>query len=434
MAKAEISLPELSDIFNKLANDLKTQSPESDPFLQDSLLRAELLAFADRINSVYQTFPTVVKETFDATATTEFLELRGAEVRITRKPATQSEGNISFQGTLATIIPGNTELSDASGNLFTTQSPAGIDAKSETVILTPSIGTVEVDFGAVNHLLGNGFEIVISGASESDLNGTFACQVINANKVSYVITNQALSTPDSGDCDYELADVNVKSSGFGVINNKSGGSVISLTSPISGINTDGIVQQSGLGGGADVESDDELRVRVQFRRKNPVTHFNDNSIINQISAISYVDRVFVLDITPAIGQVTIYVMKEDLTILSAEELAEVKDAVLEITPVNTSPDDVFVLNPDQVPTPFTFSEITPNTATMQQAVTDNLQALFNEAKIGTDVTVEQYERAILNTIDPASLQPIQSFTLSTPTTDISIADGEIATLGTVTYA
>lgn len=427
-----ITVPELNDILDKLANDLKTISPESNPYDENSLLRAELIAIANRIDNVYQLFEEVVKQTFDSTATGLFLEARGSELGITRNPATQSIGQVSFTGVLSTIIPSGTECSDRNGNLYTTQASGGISAFSESVTLDAASGIVEVTFSS-DHKLGNGFQIIISGATAPDLNGTFNCTIINETKISYTIINTTLTTTDSGTCDYELADIEVKSSDFGSLTVKNGGDIISLSIPISGIDTDGTVQQTGIGGGSDIETDEELRERIQDKRQNPATNFNAATITNEVKELSFVDKVFVARITPAVGQVTIYCLKDDLTPLIAGELDDVKDVVVEISPVNTDVADIFVENPTQVSTNFTFSAISPDTATMRQAIEDNLQSLFNNVDISTDVTEEQYNRAILNTIDPANLATLDSYTLTTPTSDITIANGEIATLGTVSF-
>lgn len=433
MTVPKFSVPDLATLFQKLANDLKTNSPEADPFLQSGVLNSELIAFAVSLNSCYQLFDVVVQETFDATATGEYLESRGSELGITRNPATQSKGYVSFKGTTGTLIPSGTELSDSSGNLFVTQAESGVNDISKSVDLSPDNGVVTVDFDDEEHKLGNGFEITISGASESDLNGTFACTVIDAYKVSYEITNTTLADPDTGTCDYSLADVYVKSKAYGVINNKAGGSIISLSAPIGGIETDGVVQYGGLTGASDEETDEELRVRIETRRKNPVTHFNDNVIILKALEISYVSNVFVINANPLLGQVTIYVIKDDEEPLAEAELEEVKNSILEIKPANTADEDVIVSNPVFVTTDFEFTALEPNTASMKKAIIDNLQSLFEDADISTSITKEEYNRAILNTVDPSTFNRVRSYTLAEPTDDIEIADGELARLGDVTY-
>jgi len=86
-----------------------------------------------------------------------------------------------------------------------------------------------------------------------------------------------------------------------------------------------------------------------------------------------------------------------------------------------------------VPTAFTFSALSPNTAAMQTAISANLAQFFaEETEVGVNITEEKYITAIQSTIDEDG-DGVVSFALSTPTTDVTIASGEIGTLGTVTY-
>ena len=57
----EITTPTRLETFNKLANDVKTQSPESNPFKTNSLLKSLLQAITGRIYSFYQVFFAIQK-------------------------------------------------------------------------------------------------------------------------------------------------------------------------------------------------------------------------------------------------------------------------------------------------------------------------------------------------------------------------------------
>jgi hypothetical protein len=71
---------------------------------------------------------------------------------------------------------------------------------------------------------------------------------------------------------------------------------------------------------------------------------------------------------------------------------------------------------------------------MRDAVTASLQQFFKEStEIGTDVVESAYNSAIYNTLDTTNGDVISDFTLSTPPTDITVASGQIATLGTITF-
>jgi hypothetical protein len=115
------------------------------------------------------------------------------------------------------------------------------------------------------------------------------------------------------------------------------------------------------------------------------------------------------------------------------QIAEVKNAILPLLPINNTESDLFVYAPTPIYVDFIFTALNPNTATMFNAIVANLQQLFLETpQIGENLTEDTYRAAIQQTIDPSSGQIVKSFTLSQPIGDISIGTGELALLGTVT--
>ena len=71
---------------------------------------------------------------------------------------------------------------------------------------------------------------------------------------------------------------------------------------------------------------------------------------------------------------------------------------------------------------------------MQAAISANLAALFeDDTTVGEDLLRVSYESAIFQTTDPGTGDQVVSFTLSTPTTDVTIATGELPVLGNITY-
>jgi len=119
----------------------------------------------------------------------------------------------------------------------------------------------------------------------------------------------------------------------------------------------------------------------------------------------------------------------------SSEVAEVKAIIDDtIKPANTDTLSVIVLAPDPIPTDFTFSAISPDTSTMRTAIEDSLRQFFAEGTlVGVSIVEEAYNAAIFNTVDLVTGERLISFTLTTPTADITIAAGEIGTLGNVTF-
>ncbi|KKL10991.1 hypothetical protein LCGC14_2550270, partial [marine sediment metagenome] len=109
----------------------------------------------------------------------------------------------------------------------------------------------------------------------------------------------------------------------------------------------------------------------------------------------------------------------------------VLDALL---PANSDTTDLIVLAPTAISTDFTFTALSPNTAAMKTAVENNLKELFDErTSIAADVTEDAYKAAIFGTVDTIKGDILTSFALSVPSGDITIAAGQIGTLGTVTF-
>lgn len=136
------------------------------------------------------------------------------------------------------------------------------------------------------------------------------------------------------------------------------------------------------------------------------------------------------------GQVRTFFMRDNDSdpIPSAAEVAEVKAAIDEIVPVNTSLSDNIVLAPTAIEVDFIFTSITPDTSTMRSAIAENLTQFFEEqTTVGVDVDEDAYRAAIINTVDPSNGDTVTTFTLSTPSGDIDVGSGQIATLGVVDY-
>lgn len=137
------------------------------------------------------------------------------------------------------------------------------------------------------------------------------------------------------------------------------------------------------------------------------------------------------------GTCYIYPMTDGSTpdgIPSAATVNDVKDAVLTIKPANTADSDVNVVAAVAVPVNVTINNLTPDTVSLQTAVTNNVEQFFAEVPIvGMDITDEGIIGAIQNTIDPDTGQTVVSFSLTAPSGDVTIDPGEIAVSGAITF-
>jgi uncharacterized phage protein gp47/JayE len=432
--KFPINRKEVSD---RAKADVQSELPESNPFLKNSFLGAIIAGFAGRIFDFYLQLKELVKQMFPDTATGAFMVRWGEWVNITRNAATEAEGNIVITGTDGTVVPLNTVFQNTDGLQYETKATQTITDVSQSITSITRSGSEATATTPSAHNLATGMSVTISGANEAAYNGTFTITATSLTTFTYEVSGSP-SSPATGTITLGYTGVStaVRSIGTGKSYNASSGSSMTIFSPLSGIDDTAYVDFGEIGGGTDIETDTDLKDRVQYRYANPVSLFNASAIIVQAKKVAGVTRVFVETITPYPGAVTVYFTRDnDASIIpSASEVTKVKDKILEITPGHTEPSDVVVSAPTAVTVDFTFTGLSPNTATMQDAIENRLEVLFEEeTTVGADLKEVAYESIIWQTIDPETGDRVSSFTLSSPSGDVSISSGEIPVLGTVTF-
>ena len=213
------------------------------------------------------------------------------------------------------------------------------------------------------------------------------------------------------------------------------GEGVNAATPIPNVDDPIYVDFDGITGGTETESVDDYRARVIYRWQNPVTLFNKAAITVEATKINGVTRVWVREITPDVGQVTIYFMRDNDAnpIPSPTQRNIVKDQVLTIKPVTTSNVDVILGALTPVNVDFTFSDLDPNTSTMQAAITTALESYFSTStNEGQNVDEDAYRSAISTSISKIG-EKVVTFALASPTGDVAVTDGQIATLGSISY-
>ena len=434
-----LDLPEsATPIDQRAKTDVQRELPTSNPFLRNSWLGALITGYANRIFDFYLQLKIAIRQSFPDTATDDFLERWAAIWGIIRLAASSSTGSIVATGTATTPIPVGTDYASSDGDIYTTTSAATISASTISVASITRAGSVATVTTVGDHNLASNVPIDVAGAVETEYNVTTTdIQVTGLDTFTYTVSGTP-TTPATGTitASFTSASVPVQSEGFRLAVNQDADAPLTLQSPIVGVDDEAKVDFGELGGGSDQETDPELRVRLLERIQNPVAHFNAAEIISKAKEVAGVTRVFVQNITPAVGRVTIYFMRDndDNPIPTASEVTTVKNKILEITPANTDEADVIVLAATAVPVDFTFSALTPNTTTMQDAISANLQQFFDE-RVDVEVSIDEdaYRSAIFNTVDTTTGDLVETFTLSAPSGDVAITTGEIGTLGNVVY-
>lgn len=433
-----LNIPESAEEVDARAKaDVQRELSQSNPFLKNSWLGAIVTATANRIFDFYTQLRAALRESLPDTATGEYLTRWGAIWGKQLQAAVKSNGNVVATGVDASVIPISTTMTVSEVGSFVSTAAATVTAQVIGLQDLTRAGTTVTAVAEVDHNLANGVAVTVASAANTEYNGTFSVTVTATDAFQYEIIG---SPPDelgtAATVAFTAASVPVESEEFGVAQNLDAGTQLRLQSPLVGVDDTLTVDFDTVGGGTDQESEDAFRVRVLSRIQNPVANFNVAAIDEKAKEVPGVTRVFVQEVTPAPGQVTIYFMRDNDPdpIPDGSEVAAVKDSILEIKPAQTTDSDVIVLAPVSVPVDFTFSALSPDTSTMRQAILDSLVQLFDErVEVGFDVTEDAYRSTIFNTIDTVTGEQVATFTLASPSGDIAIAPGEIGTLGTVSY-
>jgi uncharacterized phage protein gp47/JayE len=433
-----IEFPTYDEIINRILADVATNLPGVDPTIFGSFLRAFSVSLGGRSFDITLLQQQLLQQFFPQTATGDFLERWAGYEGIIRLVATGASGSVTFIGTVSSVILSGTQVRSAIGELYETQ--AGVTLSLQTISVTGIIrsGTTATATTASGHNMASGMTVTIAGADQSEYNGSFLITVTAADAFEYTVAGSP-ATPATGTITVSFtgASVEVESVNTGQVVNLDSGAQLNLVSPIAGVDTTGFVQFDGIGGGTDVETDAALLVRVLQSRSNPVANFNVAAIEKQALSVAGVTRLLVKRITPRIGAVTVLFVRDndDNIIPTGSEVQDVKDAILEILQASSDETDVVVTAPTPVTTDYTFSAISPDTPTMRTAIGENLAALYeDQVTFETDVTEDKYRGAIINTIDPDTGDTLNSFTLSSPTGDITVTTNEIGILGDVIFS
>lgn len=434
-----IDIPENSEeVVARSKADVQRELAQSNPFLKNSWLGAIVTAAANRIFDFYLQLTAAVVQNFPDSAFGAFLIRWAAIWGKQLLPASKSNGLAVATGTATSVIASGTILTVSGVGNFLSTAAATISAQTINIDDLTRAGTTVTAKTTSDHMLSNGVSVTVAGAVNAEYNTTALITVTAADEFQYeIIGSPPNEIGTSATASFTTASVPVESEDFGAAVNLDAGTQLTLQSPIVGVDDTLTVDFGAVGGGTDQETEASLRSRMLDRIQNPVAHFNVAAITEKAKEVAGVTRVFVQEVTPAIGQVTIYFMRDndDNPIPTGSEVTTVKDNILTIKPANTADSDVIVLSPTGVTVDFIFSALTPNTSTMQAAIDANLQQFFDErTSVGVNVDEDAYRSAIFNTVDTVTGDVVQTFTLSAPVGDVAIAAGELGVLGAVSFA
>jgi uncharacterized phage protein gp47/JayE len=205
---------------------------------------------------------------------------------------------------------------------------------------------------------------------------------------------------------------------------------LKLVSPISGLSGTASVTVGGLGGGSDVETLDQLRIRLRERVQSPPNGGSSNDYRQWAKGITGVTRAWPYPRLAGPGTVGLTFVCDDQSgtiIPDSGKVAEVQAYLSD--PMRCPPGCVVsVFAPTAVPLNLTISGLSPSTAAVKEAVVANIRALLKrEAEPGQTLLITHVREAI------SSAAGEYDHALVSPAANITHAVGEIAVMGVVTW-
>lgn len=237
-----------------------------------------------------------------------------------------------------------------------------------------------------------------------------------------VFTTEADATITAG-----AATATVIAAEAGASGNTPAGSTLNIVTLIAGVNATATVAAGGLTQGADTESDASLRTRLIARIQQPPhggAHFDYETWALEVAGVT---RAWVYPQELGLGTVTVrFVRDDDVSIIpDAGEVAAVQTYIDARRPVTAA---VTVVAPIAVPLNFTIA-VTPNTQATKDAVTTELVDLLRrEAVPGGTILLSHIREAISIAAGETN------YVMTAPTADVTHTTGQMATLGTITWA
>lgn len=239
----------------------------------------------------------------------------------------------------------------------------------------------------------------------------------------------------------------------GVDYNDDANVTLSFVSPITGVNSTVTVDSSGIVGGADSESNDNLRERILTRKRIPPHGGTSNDYINWMKEVSGVTRAWCISQWAGNGTtLLVFVRDNDTTIIPTSTQASTMLTYItshsdpasgETTgaPVSALAGLYIMSSSGAVYDGGTVSSYTlatsskdftiqiyPNTTAVQEAVEAELEAiLLSDGGPGETIKLSRLTEAIGNAAGE------QYHRITSPTSDITSEYTEIPILGTVTF-
>jgi uncharacterized phage protein gp47/JayE len=222
-----------------------------------------------------------------------------------------------------------------------------------------------------------------------------------------------------------VATLALEAEDVGALGNVAVGTLTAVT-PVLGVNSEAVIGVDGIVGGAEQESIEALRGRVQAAFKNPSKVGSGPDFVEWALEVPGVTRAWALPRWMGPGTFGLaFVRDGDLDIIpTPAQVAEVQAYLDQKRPVTA---EVYALAPGPRPIHFSLHLVSDSTA-LRAAVTQALRGLIvDEGGSNQTLKITHVRAAISNT--PGETDHV----LSVPAGDVLMAANEVAVLGVMTW-
>lgn len=417
-----LNIPQkISEVYNRIIADFKTYNKKAQPAVKNSWIGAILVAISGRIYDIYRKLNYILKQAFIDTATGDYLKRWGSYVGIYQKSAEKAKGNFILTGVAGTVVNIGTEIVVDSKLYTTNYSIQLAENNVQAQSFTQEFDIVTITF-ANEHNLGTGMTITVNS-------NDYVVEVLDAYRIS-ITSEDELTSPLN--ISYTSGIVPCTPSKPGYSYNLASGETGKTSRVLEGVDIITYTDYAGFTGGSDIEDIENLRARIIYRYQHPVTNFNTAAITTFMKSLPNVGNVKVHEITPNVGQVTIYYLLTNNQLPTSGKTESILNSIdSDLRPANTDISDIFLSAASPVTVDFVIENLNPLSVGLKNSIIETLNNYFSSLDIEQPVQRNKLIELINSTIDSETGIGVNSFTLTSPATDVSIGTGQFAKLGDI---
>ncbi len=451
-----LQIPEEQSIVRQSQSYVRSEQPKLDPSTKKAnFIVGLVIAFAKSVYHFYKLLEDFAnRQVHPQTATGEVL-FKGWWTSLTglqRNPITPAAGYINAVGVAGAIVPLNSRFT--SGNyVYTSNASATVlnqSIRAASLTFSNGIAVLESDG---SHNLATGQTVTISGALDTAYNGDFEITVTAENE--FIYTPLSSPTDPAGTETFAAstyARIYIQAEDGGQQSNIDGGQII-LEDAVTDVESSTYVTFGGITGGTDLEDPEDFRDRLLEALGSTLGMFTEDEIRDVAKNVPGVTRVWIRKARlnpptgwPEEGQAKVLFMRDNdaNAFPSAQEIVDVKEALVsKAMPTHMVESNLTVIGPNPYVVDFNFASITPDTASMRLAITAQLTQFFKERiSLGADLPKQDHSDlmlldlmcAIKETVDLETGQQLQTFSLNSPSSDVTLGADELPQLGQVIFS